>query len=114
MYNIFLRPKKNGKFRLILNLKDLNQDIEYKKFKMETLECIIKMMRPNCFMASLDLSDAYYTVPVAEEDQGFLCFPWINQHGVRSIYSYTCSPNGLTSAPRDFTKLLKPPLASLR
>ena len=30
--NIFLRPKKDGSFRLILNLKPLNQMIEYKKF----------------------------------------------------------------------------------
>ena len=111
--NVFLRPKKDGSYRLILNLKELNQQIEYKKFKMETLDSIIKLMRPGCFMCSLDLSDAYYSVPVAPEHQKFLCFPWVNQ-GVRKIYAYTCFPNGLTSAPRDFTKLLKPPLAHLR
>ena len=33
---------------------------------------------------------------------------------MRSIYAYTCLPNGLSSAPRDFTKLLKAPLAHLR
>jgi hypothetical protein len=114
MSNVFLRPKKNGTYRLILNLKELNEDIEYSKFKMETLHSIVKLMRPNCFMASLDLSDAYYSVPVAPEHQLYLCFPWVNQAGVRSIYAYTCLPNGLTSAPRDFTKLLKPPLAKLR
>ena len=81
---------------------------------METLESIVKLVRPNCFMASLDLSDANYTVPVAPDHQKFLCFPWVNQQGVRSIYAYTCLPNRLSSAPRDFTKLLKPPLAHLR
>ena len=30
--NVFLRPKKNGTFRLILNLKGLNEEIEYQKF----------------------------------------------------------------------------------
>ena len=44
---IFLRPKKNGKFRIILNLKEVNQGIEYKKFKTETLESIIRLIRPN-------------------------------------------------------------------
>lgn len=34
--NIFLRLKKNGKFRVILNLKHLNNFIEYHHFKMET------------------------------------------------------------------------------
>jgi len=112
--NVFIRQKKNGKYRLILNLKELNEEIEYKKFKMETLETIVKLVRPNCFMASLDLSDAYYTVPVAREHQKYLCFPWVDHTGNKSIYAFTCFPNGLTSAPRDFTKLLKPPLASLR
>jgi hypothetical protein len=32
--NIFLRPKKDGSYRLILNLKHLNQFITYKHFKM--------------------------------------------------------------------------------
>ncbi len=110
--NIFLRPKPTG-VRMILNLKNVNQFIEYHKFKMETLESIIKLMRPNCFMSSLDLSDAYYSVNVATEHRKFLCFPWEGE-GVRKIYAYTCYPNGLSSAPRDFTKLLKPPLSYLR
>ena len=112
--NVFLRPKKNGSYRLILNLKGLNGGIEYKKFKMEMLESIVKLIRPNCYMSSLDLSDAYYSVPIAKEHQAYLCFPWVDLEGVRKIYTYTCLPNGLSSAPRDFTKLLKPPLAHLR
>ncbi|XP_077989926.1 uncharacterized protein LOC144444386 [Glandiceps talaboti] len=32
----------------------------------------------------------------------------------RQMYQYTCLPNGLTSAPRLFTKLLKPVYATLR
>ena len=60
-------------------------------------------------MASLDIKDAYYSVAVAKHDRKFLRFLW---KGVR--YQYTCLPNGLSSCPRAFTKLLKPPLARLR
>ena len=35
--SIFLRKKKNGSYRMILNLKGLNEFIEYKHFKMESL-----------------------------------------------------------------------------
>ena len=35
--NIFLHPKKDGSFRLILNLKPLNKFIEYRKFKMPSI-----------------------------------------------------------------------------
>ena len=55
--NVFLRPKKDGSYRLILNLKDLNEYIVYKK--LETLDSIVKLIRPGCCMCSLDLSDAY-------------------------------------------------------
>ena len=96
--NIFIREKKDGSFRTILNLSQLNKSVEYYKFKMETLDSIIKLMRPNCFMASLDLKDAYYSVPIATEDRVFLRFFWGDK-----LYQYTCFPNGLTSAPRKFT-----------
>ena len=53
-------------------------------------------------------------MPIAKEHQAYLCFSWVNLEGVRRIYAYTCLPNGFSSAPRDFTKLFKPPLAHLR
>ena len=34
---IFVTPKKDGGYRLILNLKDLNEDVKFSHFKMETL-----------------------------------------------------------------------------
>jgi hypothetical protein len=46
---IFLRPKRNGEFRMILNLKELNQFIKYNHFKMNTFENALKVITPNCF-----------------------------------------------------------------
>ena len=106
---IFLRRKKNGSYRLILNLKGLNESIEYQHFKMESLTCAIQLMKKNCYMASIDLTDAYYTVPVAVEHRKYLRFFWRNR-----LFQYTCLPNGLASAPRYFTKLLKPVYSTLR
>ena len=61
---IFLRHKNDGSFRMILNLKQFNESVEYHHFKMDTLETVTRMMKPGCFMASVDLKDAYYTVPI--------------------------------------------------
>ena len=36
--NISIRPKKDGSYRLILNLKNLNQFVQYHHFKMENLK----------------------------------------------------------------------------
>ena len=41
-----------------------NEFVQYYHFKMDTLEMAMKMMKPGCFMASIDLKDAYYTVPI--------------------------------------------------
>ena len=59
-------------------------------------------------MASLDLKDAYYTVGVNPSHRKYLRFIWKNV-----LYQFTCLPNGLSSCPRKFTKLLKPPLTEL-
>ena len=48
---------------MILSLKALNKHIQNFHLKMETLASAIKLMTPKCFMATVDLKDAYYTVP---------------------------------------------------
>ena len=106
---IFVREKPDGGFRLILNLKKLNETIEYKKFKMETISSILQLIRPGMFMAKLDIKDAYYSIPIIESDQKLLKFQFDD-----ILYHYTALPNGYTEGPRKFTKLLKPPLSVLR
>lgn len=69
---IFLRPKPDGSYRTILNLKTFNEFVEYHHFKMDTLESAIRMVKPACYMDSIDLKDAYYTVAIAEEHQKIL------------------------------------------
>ncbi|XP_068674606.1 uncharacterized protein [Montipora foliosa] len=108
--SIFVRLKKNGvDYRMILNLKELNKFIVYRHFKMDSLKTVTVLMSQGCYMASVDIKDAYYTVPVATEHQKFLKFRWRDK-----LYQYTCLPNGLASAPRIFTKLLKPVFNILR
>ena len=72
--NIFIRPKKDGSYRLILNLKQLNESVEYHHFKMENLRNAITLMTPNCFMASIDLKDAYYSISVNKNHRKYLRF----------------------------------------
>ena len=39
---------------------------------MDNLKPALTMVMKNCFMASIDLSDAYYWVPVAVSDQKYV------------------------------------------
>ena len=61
---VFIREKKDGTFRTILNLKYLNEFVEYKHFKMESLEDVFKIIKKDVWMASVDLKDAFFTIPV--------------------------------------------------
>lgn len=106
---IFTVPKSDGKVRLILNLKRLNTFIETVHFKMESIHSILNLVTQNCWMASLDLKEAYYSVRIHPESQKFLKFVY---KGI--LYKYTVYPNGLCICPRNFTKLMKPPLSHLR
>lgn len=95
---------------MILNLKRLNESIEYKHSKMESLSFAVQLMRKKTrYMASTDLTDGYYTVSVAPELSKYLRFMWRGK-----LFQYTCLPNGLSSAPRYFTKLLKSVYGTLR
>ena len=62
---VFTRPKKDGSHRIILNLKQFNKCIPYQHFKMDTLKTVLNLIEKDCFLASLDLKGAYYSVPVA-------------------------------------------------
>ena len=106
---IFTVPKKDGMVRLILNLKHLNLFIKNSHFKMDTIHTILKLVTPNCWMVSLDLKDAYYSVKIHADFQKYLKFTY---HGL--LYKYTVFPNGLSTCPRKFTKMMKPPLSHLR
>ena len=63
---IYLREKSDGGYRIILNLKKLNESVEYKKFKMEILVTIIQLIGPNMYMNELDIKNAYYSILIYE------------------------------------------------
>ena len=107
--NIFTRLKGDGiSLRLILNLKKLNKELSTEKFKMAGIMSALKLIKKGCFMASIDLIQAYYSVPIAENHKKFLKFMWEG-----TCYMFTCLPNGYCRAPFYFTKITKPIAAYL-
>ena len=52
---IFTRPKKDGSHRMILNLKSFNENVNHHHFKMDNIWSAIRLMKPGCYMASIDL-----------------------------------------------------------
>ena len=93
--NIFITPKKDGSHRLILNLKGLNQFVTYHPFKMDTLYSMLTLDEKNCYMASLDLKHAYYSVAVQPSHKKYLRFLWKK----RSLSVHMISPERRSNMP---------------
>ena len=94
-YNrLFLVPKPNRKWRPILDLSCLNVFLNTGTFKMETPETM--------WVTSLDFSDTYFHIPVAQRSRKYLRFFLFNQ-----TFQFTALPFGLATAPLEFTKVVK-------
>ncbi|XP_071951900.1 uncharacterized protein [Antedon mediterranea] len=76
---------------------------------MDSLEQAINLVTKNCFFASLDLKDAYYSIPIHQSFRKYLRFLWKGEK-----WQFKALPNGLTSGPRIFTKILKVPMSIIR
>ncbi len=100
--SIFVVPKPNGTYRLILNLKKQNTFIVNEHFKIEDFRNVCNLIQKDMFLATIDIKDAYYFIPVAHEDRKYLKFRWKGK-----LFQFTCLPFGLSTAPRIFTKVLK-------
>ena len=106
---LFLREKKDGSQRPIINLKPFNQCVTYHHFKMEGIHLVLDMIQSGEYFTKIDLKDAYFSVAITEEHRKYLRFRWGDQ-----LYQFRACPFGLASAPRMFTKLMKPITPVLR
>ena len=74
---------------------------------METISVARELINSNHYLASVNLSHAYFSIPIHES---YRRFPrWKEQ-----LYEYVCLPFGYSLAPRTFTKILKPLYSLLR
>ena len=58
----------------MVNLKPLNRLIVKYKFKMESVRMLKDLVRRDDWMISIDLKDAYLSVPINKKDRRYLRF----------------------------------------
>ena len=95
--------------RLVLDATKLNQHIKPYKFRMTTASQVRHALRKGCYIASVDLKDAYWHVPIHKRLRKFLAFAVGDR-----VYQFKVMPFGLNIAPRVFTKIMKPVAAKLQ
>ena len=98
---LFTRSKRDESKRMILNLKRLNKFVDYKSFKMESLQNVLELIRQGIYIASIDLKDDFYSLPVHKNHQGYLAF------FVEEYLKFVCMPNGYEPTIQIFTKMSK-------
>ena len=98
---LFLRQKPSGEWRPIIDLKHLNSCIENQTFSMESARSIQEAMDPDQWVISLDLTDAYFHIPINQKFKKYLRFAVLGK-----TYQFRAMPFGLAIAPRIFTMVM--------
>jgi len=98
-----------GKYRLIVDLRPLNQFVLERSFSYETHSVFRDVLEDGDDMISFDLESGYYHVDVAVEDQKFLGFELFGKR-----YVFCVLPFGLRDACYAFTEVCKVPVGRIR
>ena len=67
---LFLVEKASGGWRPVIDLSHLNEFVQLTPFKMESVASVLLSIREGDFLASLDLKDAYFQIPILGEAIG--------------------------------------------
>ena len=105
----FMLKQGETKYRPILDLRHLNDHLATEHFKMEGLPTARQMLRKGDYLTKVDLKDAYQAVQLAPETKKYMGFNWKGK-----TYQFNVMPFGLSTAPREFTKLMRTALTPLR
>ena len=101
--NIFLVPKKEkNSFRMILNLKHLNKFVTHRHFKMDSIKDVQRLVSKGFWVGTCDIVDAFPHLAASRDQHPLLQFAWKEQ-----TYCFCTMPQGLASAPYEFTRLCR-------
>ena len=76
---------------------------------MEGIRLLKDFLKHNYFMTKLDMRDAYYSIPVDKQSRHYLQSIFEGK-----LYQLKVLVFGLSTAPRIFTKVMKPVVAFIR
>ena len=97
---LFLVEKATGGWRPVIDLSHLNDFVQLTPFKMETVASVLLSVREGDFLASLDLKDAYFQIPIHGSSKKLLRFM-----SEGTVYQFKALCFGLSTAPQVFTRV---------
>ena len=92
---LFLVEKTTGGWRPVIDISHLNDFVQLTPFKMETVASVLLSVREGDFLASLDLKDAYFQIPIRGSSRKLLRFM-----SEGTVYQFKALCFGLSTAPQ--------------
>ena len=96
--HLFLVEKATGGWRPAIDLSPLNGFVRQTPFTMETAASVLLSVREGDFLASMDLKDTYFQIPVHRSSRKWL---WFTLEGM--VYKFKVLCFGLSTAPQVLT-----------
>ena len=97
---------KNGKERLILDLRHFNQYLDKQKIKFEGPKEALNYVKKGNYMIKFDLKSGYHHLEINITCQKYLGFAW-RVDAIEKYFVFTVLPFGLSSVPYLFMKLMR-------
>ena len=100
-YNrLFLVEKVTGDWRPVIDLSHLNEFVLQTPFRMEAVASVLLSIQEGDFLASIDLKDAYFQIPIHQSSRKLLRFL---SRGI--VYQFKALCFGLSTDPQVFTRV---------
>ena len=103
-------PKKGkNKFRLVTDLRVINDHSEKKTFRNESIDDVIVAVKPNDLLITFDIKDGFFNVPLRKDHSKYFAFRWKN-----NIYKWNVLCFGWSLSPYYFCKIVREFVGYLR
>ena len=100
----------SGKLRMFQDLRWINGHLPNVEFRMESLHVELgDVVQPGDKLFTTDIEKAYYCLPLHPDARPYLGWQWRGRY-----FMPTCLVFGLSTAPRIFTKIMRPMMAFMR
>ena len=103
-------PKKGkNTFRLVTDLRIINEYSEKKTFRNESIDDVIEVVQPNDLLITFDIKDGFFNVPIRKDHSKYFAFRWKNK-----VYKWNVLCFGWSLSPYYFCKIVREFIGYLR